>query len=248
MTTRDRRSIGHRVLRASLRLVRPLVAYNYVAGAPTRLSAGVPDDAPYGLIEGPGLLHLLVVGGLSGSSAGVRSYKLGVAHQFAETLARTTGRGVEWESIAGDRPRLAATAASIRALDGLGSFDFIVLASGMMDVLSFASVRLWKQELGRLLAFLSEKTSPGAMIVVIRIPRVSGYVQVGPVVSRILDEDSLRFSAIAAEACARTPKTNFVTLPAVEKSDLVDGAFSYAALYRRWGSFLASVAVGHIAS
>ena len=247
MTLRDRRLIGHRALRVFLRLVRPLFAFNYVAGAPTRLSAGVPDDASHGLIEGPELLHLLVVGGLSGSSVGVSSYKLGVAHQFAENLARTTGRGVEWESVAGDRPRLAATAASIRSLDGLGSFDFIVLAPGMSDLLSFASVRLWGQELGRLLEFLSEKTSARAMIVVIRIPRVSVYVQVGPVVSRILDEDSLRFSAIAAAACARTPKTNLVALPAVEKSDFVDGAFSYAVLYRRWGTFLASVAAGHIA-
>lgn len=247
MTPHDRRSIGHRAFRVFLRLVRPLIAFNYVAGAPTRISAGVPDDASHGLIEGHDVLHLLVVGGLSGSSVGVSSYKLGVAHQFAENLARSTGRGVEWESVAGDRPLLAATAASIRSLDGLGSFDFIVLAFGMSDLLSFASFRLWGQELGRLLEFLSEKTSARAMIVVIRIPRISGYVLVGPVVSRILDEDSLRFAAIAAAACARTPKTNLVALPAVEKSDFVDGAFSYAVLYRRWGAFLASVAAGHIA-
>jgi hypothetical protein len=226
--------------------VRPLIAFNYVAGAPTRLAAGGPTDAPHGLIEGPGVLHLLVVGGLSGSSVGVRSYELGVAHQFAVSLARTTGRGVEWESVASDRPRLAATAAVIRALDGLGSFDFIVLSPGTMDVLSFASVRRWRQELERLLAFLAEKTSSRAMIVVTRIPTVSGYVQVGALVSHILDEDSLRFSAMAAAACARTPRTYFVAMPAIEKSDFVDGAFSYAGLYRRWGTFLASVAVAHL--
>ena len=79
--------LARRMLRASLRLVRPIIAFNYVAGAPTRLAAGVPDDASNGLIEGPHLLHLLVVGGLSGSSVGVRSFELGVAHQCAKSLA-----------------------------------------------------------------------------------------------------------------------------------------------------------------
>ena len=242
MTARDRPSIGHRTVRVFLRLARPLIALNYLAGAPTRLAAGVPDDASNGLIEGPSLLHVLVVGGLIGSSVGVSSYELGAAQQFAASLARTTGRGVEWESVASDRPRLAATAAAIRSLDGLGSLDFIVFSSGTTDLLSFAPVRRWQQELDRVLAFLAEKTSSRAMIIVTGIPKVSGYVQVGPLVSRILDEDSLRFSAIAAAACSRTPKAKFVIMPLVEKSDFVDGTFHYARLYRRWGTFLASIA------
>jgi hypothetical protein len=246
MATRDRQLIGHRAVRVFLRLARPFIAFNYVSGAPTRLASGVPDDASYGLIEGPAPLHLLVVGGLSGSSVGVLSYELGAAHQFAMSLARTTARGVEWDSVASDRPRLAATAASIRSLDGLGSFDFIVLSPGTIDVLSFVSVRRWQQELERLIAFIAEKSSSHAMIIVTGIPKVSGYVQVAPLIGRILDDDSLRFSAIAEAACARTPKTNFVVLPAIEKSDFVDGGFSYSTLYRRWGVFLASVAVAHL--
>ena len=238
--------LGRRILRACLRLVRPLIAFNYVAGAPTRLAAGVPDDASHGLIGGKSPLHILVVGGLSGSSVGVGSYELGVAHQFAKSLARTTGRGVEWESLADDRPRLAATAASIRSLEGLGSFDFIVLSPGTTDVLSFATVRLWRQELQWLLTFLAEKTSPRALILVTRIPQVSGYVQVGPMVSRILDDDCVRFSAIAEAACARTPKTSFIEMPAIEKSDFVGDTFGYSGLYRRWGGFLASVATAHL--
>jgi hypothetical protein len=237
---------GRRLLRLGLGLIRPLMAFNYVAGAPTRMSAGVPDDAPHGLIEGPRMLHVLVVGGLSGSAVGVRSYELGVAHQFAKNLARSTGRGVEWESLANARPRLAATAAAVRGLDGLGSFDFIVLSPGTMDVLSFASLRLWRQELEHILAFLAEKTSARALIVVTRIPDVSKYVQVGPVISTVLSDDSHRFSAVAAEACARTPKTRFVEMPPVESSDFVDEAFSYATLYRRWGAFLSSMATTHL--
>ena len=235
-----------RALRACLSLVRPLIALNYVSGAPTRLSAGAPDDASYGVIEGPRPIHLLVLGGLSGSSVGVRSYELGVSHQFAKGLVRSTGRGVEWESVAGSRPRLAATAASARGLDGLGSFDFIVLSPGVMDVLSFASLRLWKQELEHLLAFLAEKSSPHALVLVTNILDVSNYVQVGPMLSRMLSHDSARFSGAAAAACALTPKTEFLEMPPVEKSDFVDGVFSYATLYRRWGVFLASRATAHL--
>lgn len=246
VVTDDDAPLGRRILRVCLRLVRPLIVFNYVTGAPTRLAAGVPDDASHGLIEGPRLLHILVAGGLSGSSVGVRSYELGVAHQLAKSLARTTRRGVEWESIATDRPSLATTAASIRSLEGLGSFDFIVLSPGTTDVLSFTSIRLWRREIEALITFIAERTSPRAQIVVTRIPRVSGYVQVGRLVGRILDDDSVRFSAIAEAACGRTPKSNFVALPAIEKSDFVDGAFSYTTLYRRWGVFLASVATAHL--
>ena len=235
-----------RALRTCLSLVRPLIALNYVSGAPTRLSAGAPDDASYGVIEGPRPIHLLVLGGLSGSSVGVRSYELGVAHQFAKGLGRSTGRGVEWESVAGSRPRLAATAASARGLDGLGSFDFIVLSPGVMDVLSFASLRLWNQELERLLAFLAEKSSPPALVLVTNILDVSNYVQVGPMLSRMLSHDSARFSSAAAAACALTSKTEFLEMPPVEKSDFIDGVFSYATLYRRWGAFLASRAIAQI--
>lgn len=234
------------MLRACLIVVRPLIALNYVAGAPTRLAAGVPDDAAHGLIEGPRPLHLLVVGGLSGTSVGVPSHELGVAHQFALGLSRSTGRGVDWETVANDRPRLAGTAASLRNFEGLGSFDFIVLSPGAMDVLSFASLQLWRQELEGLLAFLSGNTSPRALIVVTHIPDVSGYVQVGPLLSSMLSDDSRRFSAIAEAACARTPKVEFVEMPLVEKSDFVDGSFSYATLYRRWGVFLSTVATAHL--
>jgi hypothetical protein len=244
--TIQRPPLGRSVIRACLRVVRPLIAFNYVAGAPTQMAAGVPDDAPHGLIEGPRPLHILVVGGLGGSSVGVRSYELGVAHQFAKNLAKATGRGVEWESIATARPRLASTSATIHALDGLGSFDFVVLSPGTMDVLSFSSVRLWRLELERLIAFLAEKTSPRALVLVTEIPRVSGYVQVGRLASRILDDDAVRFTAIAEAACARSSKTHLVAMPAIEKSDFVDGAFSYPGLYRRWGAFLASVASQHL--
>lgn len=237
---------GRRFLRACLSLFRPVIALNYAAGAQTRVSTEAPDDAPYGLIEGPRVLHLLVVGGLSGSSIGVQSYELGVAHQFAENLARTTGRGVEWESLAPDRPRLPGIAASVRGLDGLGSFDFIVLSPGVMDVLSFAPLRPWRQELERLLVFLAEKTSSRARVLVTGIPEVSGYAQVGPMISSILSDDSSRFSAAVAEACARTPKVEFVEMPQVEKSDFVGGAFNYAGHYRRWGVFLASRATAQL--
>lgn len=246
VTAVQKAPFGRRFLRACLSLFRPVIALNYAAGAQTRVSTEAPDDAPYGLIEGPRVLHLLVVGGLSGSSIGVQSYELGVAHQFAENLARATGRGVEWESLAPDRPRLPGIAASVRGLDGLGSFDFIVLSPGVMDVLSFAPLRPWRQELERLLVFLAEKTSSRARVLVTGIPEVSGYAQVGPMISSILSDDSSRFSAAVAEACARTPKVEFVEMPQVEKSDFVGGAFNYAGHYRRWGVFLASRATAQL--
>ena len=237
---------GRRVVRWGLATVRPLLAMNFVSGAPTRMAAGVPDDAPNGLIEGPRVLNLLVVGGLSGSAIGVRSYDQGVAHQLAQRLHRLTGRGVEWETLAHPKLRLAATSETLQQLPGLASYDLVVLSPGIADLLAFMPIAAWRREFERLIWFLDAATARGARLLVTEVPDVSNYVQVGPFVSGVLSQDSRELSAIAAEVCESLPRAHYLTLPPITSTDFIDGAFSYSTLYRRWGSHLADQAVAVI--
>lgn len=234
---------GRRVVRWGLGAVRPLLAWNYVAGAPTRMVAGGPDDTPNGLLDGPRVFNLLVVGGLSGAAIGVPSFRLGVAHQLAQHLHRSSGRGVEWETLAHPNLRLSATSESLQRLPGLASYDLVVLSPGIADLLAFTPIAAWRRELEKLMWFLDATTAEGARLVVTQVPDVSAYVQVGPLVSGVLAQDSRELSAIAAEVCAGVPRAQFLTLPAVAASDFVDGGFSYSTLYRRWGHYLAEQTV-----
>lgn len=246
------RSLGSRISRAVTRsmlaLLRRFIALNYVAGAPTRLASGGPTDAPHGSIEGRNRLHILVVGGLSGSAVGVTSYGFGVTALLARSLARETGRGVDWESLSQENTKLAGTAATLRAMDGLASFDVILISTGSADALAFTSFRAWRAELTSLLAFLDHSVSPSALVAVTGVPDVSPHVQAGRLVSRTLALDCREFNAIVAESCRALPRVQRVAMPAAEASDFIDGAFSYSTLYRRWAAWLCEFVMARLSA
>jgi hypothetical protein len=228
-----------RIIRVVQRLIRPFVSWNYLAGAPTRMSAGVPNDRPHGSIEGPKPYQILVVGGMSGSGIGISSFHQSVASVLAGCLSRSSGRGADWESTGGSNLRLAATSAALFAQSGLASFDVIVVSPGVADALAFVSIRRWRAELERLLAELAKRTKPDALVLVTGVADVAKYVQVGPFLSSMLTRDALHLTATVEASCANAPKARFIELPPVASDDFVEGAYSYSRLYRRWGRFLA---------
>lgn len=240
--------IAHIVGRYTLGLLRPIVALRYVSGAPTRLAADGPQDASHGSVEGPNRLHLLVAGGLSGSAVGVQSHRSGVAAQLARLLARETGRGVDWESLSHRNPRLAGTATALRSLDGMASFDVIILSLGSADVLAFTQFRTWRAELRGLLEFLASSISPTALVAITEVPDVSPYVQVGRLLSGGLAADAREFNAIVDGARRIIPAAQLLALPLTEPSDFEDGTFRYSALYRRWAGALSSFVVQNLRS
>jgi hypothetical protein len=228
-----------RVIRPIQSVTRRFAAWNYIAGAPTRMSAGVPDDEHTGTVDGPDPFVIVVAGGMAGSGIGLRTFHQGVASQFARGLAAATGRGVEWESVGGSTLKLAASAAELRRMPHRSDADVIVLGLGVADVLGFTPLARWTTELADLLHDLSAASRPHAEIIVTNVPDVSQYVQVGRRVAAMLRDDSREFGEAAHALALETPKCTFLALPPVERSDFVDGAFSYPMLYRRWGQFLA---------
>ena len=127
---------------------------------------------------------------------------------------------------------------ALRSLEGLASFDVVVLSPGTADLLAFTPFPAWRDELTRIVDHLSRTTSARTAVLVTKVPDVSAYVLAGPVVSAMVSQDARTFTEIAARVCERWPKAHFVALPEVEEADFVDGKFSYARLYQRWGNFL----------
>ena len=203
------------------------------------MSAGVPDDDPTGTVNGPDPFVVIVAGGMAGSGIGLRTFQQGVASQLARTLAASTGRGVDWEAVGGSSLKLAASTAELRRMPHLSQADVIVLSLGVADVLGFTPLKRWTTELAELLRHLSAVSKPSAEIIVTDVPDVSRHVQVGRWVGAMLRDDSREFGQAAYALTLETPKCAFLALPHVERSDFVDGAFSYPTLYRRWGQFLA---------
>ena len=229
-----------RVLRPLQTVTRRFASWNYIAGAPTRMSAGVPDDEPNGSVDGPDPFLIIVAGGMAGSGIGLRTFQQGVASQFAKSLAASTLRGAEWQTVGGSTLKLAAATAELRGMPRLPDADVIVLSPGVADVLGFTPLRRWTAELAELLGHISSVSHSDAEIIVTNVPDVSQYVQVGSLTAAMLSDDSRQFGDAALAITLETPKCTFLTLPAVERTDFVDGAFSYPTLYRRWGSFLAT--------
>lgn len=208
------------------------------------MSAGIPSDEPSGTVPGRRPLRVLVAGGMSGSGIGVATFEQGVASQFASALSRVTDRGTDWESIGHSSMRLSATASALFAREGIGGVDVFVISPGSADILAFTSVSRWASELERLLARLRDFTGPRALIIVTEVPDVARHVQVGRFVGRMLTADSAAFNVAARSICDANPKARFVTLPIIEKTDFIDGAFSYSTVYRRWGRHLGEVVAG----
>lgn len=227
---------------------RVFAAWNFQAGAPTRLVTSQPEDAPHGSVDGPRRLSVLVAGGLSGAALGVPSYQLGVARHLAVQFGRETGRGVDWESLGPKNLRLETLAAALREYPGLASFDLIVLSPGIADLLALSSIRAWRTEFDSLLRFLDEARSERAIVLVTEVPDITPYVQVGPLIAAMLIDDTREFVLAETQACALTPGVHLISLPTIEKSDFVEDAFSYATLYRRWGHFLGTAAAARIPS
>ncbi|WP_394768363.1 GDSL-type esterase/lipase family protein [Lacisediminihabitans sp.] len=229
------------LLRVLRPLVRPLIAWNYSAGWPTRMSAGTPTDAPFGMVGGRNPISVLVAGGIAGAGIGVLSYQQGLACQLAGVLSRASGRGVDWESLARPSLRLAATGAAVSERADLPSFDVVIILTGVADALALTTMARWRRDLDETLTTMLADVSPAATIIVTAVPDVADQVRVGRFVTAVLRDQIRALNETALAVTARYHRVNFVALPPLERADFDDDVFSYASLYRRWGQHLAAL-------
>ncbi|MDD7911140.1 MULTISPECIES: SGNH/GDSL hydrolase family protein [Pseudovibrio] len=138
-----------------------------VEGIRTRLKTPRlrPGTGPYeGRFEGAGApLRLLVLGDSSVAGVGIGTLENGLSYQLAQSLARQTGRAVEWRA-AGFNSATANQLCDV-VVPHLPATDYthIYVSVGFNDLKNFHSGTKWKKGFGELIYALKAKY-PGAKI------------------------------------------------------------------------------------
>jgi hypothetical protein len=222
-------------------LVRPLVSLFYGGTLPTRLTWSVAPDEPAGTVPGPDPDRVLVVGGIAGAGVGVRSHKLGVASTVAQALSRASGRGAEWRNVPLPAGRIGHTADALNARVDLRRYDVIVFFPGVYEALHLSSPTRWARDYDAVLRHLTEHAASDATIVTSPVPHVSDRVRVPAVLRAAVREHTRLLNLGAERIAAQYPGALFTAMPAIDGRMMAGDLFSYAKLYRIWGTHLAAL-------
>jgi hypothetical protein len=222
-------------------VVRPLISLFYGGTLPTRLTWETAPDEPAGTIAGPDPDRVLVIGGIAGAGVGVRSHRLGVASTLAQGLCRASGRGGHWRNVPLGPGRIGNTAAALHQRVDLRRYDVIVFFPGVYEALHLSSPTRWARDYDAVLRHLTEHAASDATIVTSPVPHVSDRVRV-PAVIRAFVRDHTKLLNLGAERIvAEYPGVLFTAMPTIDGRMMAGDLFSYAKLYRIWGSHLAAL-------
>jgi hypothetical protein len=224
-------------------IVRPLVSLFYGGTLPTRLSWSTAPDEPAGVVPGPDPDRVLVIGGIAGAGVGVRSHKLGVASTLSQALSRASGRGAEWRNVPIGMGRVGQTAAALHERVDLRRYDVIVFFPGVYEALHLSSPTRWAREYESVLQHLTEHAASDATIVTSPVPHVSDRVKVPAIIRAFVREHTRVLNLGAERIAAQYPGVVFTAMPAIDARMMAGDLFSYAKLYRIWGSHLAALVV-----
>ncbi len=222
-------------------LVRPLVSFFYGGTLPTRLTWSAAPDEPAGVIPGPDPDRVLVIGGIAGSSVGVRSHRLGVASTLSQALARGNGRGAEWRTVPLGAGRIGLTAAALHDRVDLRRYDVIVFFPGVYEALHLSSPSRWAREYESVLEHLTKHAASDATIVTSPVPHVSDRIAVPALIRAFVREHTRLLNLGAERIAAQYPGVLFTAMPAIDARMMAGDLFSYAKLYRIWGSHVAGL-------
>ena len=151
-----------------------------------------------GTIEGPDPVRLLVFGDSTAAGVGVDEQADGLAVAVATEVATRLGRGVTWKVIA----RSGATTGELRTFflprARRGSWDLIVLSTGVNDVMHLRRKGQFASDLGFILDGLHE-SSPDAIILLPGIPRMDRFDSLPDPLSTILGARAHRLNVGARD-------------------------------------------------
>jgi hypothetical protein len=222
-------------------LVRPLISLFYGGTLPTRLSWSTAPDEPAGTIPGPDPDRVLVVGGIAGAGVGVRSHQLGVASTLAQGLCRASGRGAQWRNIPLGAGRIGGTAHALSERVDLRRYDVIVFFPGVHEALHLSSPSRWARDFNAVLHHLTTCAASDATIVTSPVPHVSDRIQVPAIIRTFVREHTKLLNVGAARIAAQYPGVLFTSMPTIDARMMAGDLFSYAKLYRIWGTHLAEL-------
>jgi hypothetical protein len=164
-----------------------------------------PEAVPTVRAAGPAPYRVLLLGG--GLSVGLGVSRRGVAlpGHLCRHLAGITGRGVDVDVSA----RLGMTISDARAeleLADLSSYDALVVALGVADLLSLRPAETWRRESTILLARLLQRSAPQCRVVVLGVDAAFWSPYVSPAVTRVAGRLVSEYNSISRELCWGLPR------------------------------------------
>ncbi|GAB4054603.1 SGNH/GDSL hydrolase family protein [Catellatospora paridis] len=239
------RGMGQIAVRASRPLAYALAPVLITQGVRVRRRTPVLPEAGgdrHG-VEGAGpreTLAVLLLGESTAAGVGVSEQSDGLAPALAAGLARHSGRQVTW--------RVAARTGSNarQALRGLlppvsgDSYDVVVVALGVNDVLEMRSARAWQRDVTALVTALERCLRPGGRVVLAGVPDLSGFPSLPQPTRAVLARHARHLDLRLDRVAAAAPSTVHVPSPRIDSPDLYaeDGFHPSAAGYRMWADHL----------
>ncbi|MEO3784513.1 SGNH/GDSL hydrolase family protein [Actinocorallia sp. B10E7] len=194
-------------------------------------------------VEGAGRdepLAVLVFGESTAAGVGVRTQTEGLASALAAGLVQRGGRSVAWRVVA--RTGTTARQALVDLVPQMrdASFDVIVVALGVNDVLRMRSGRAWQNDLTALIAALEHHLRPGGGIILAGVPDLTGFPSLPQPMRALLALHARHLDRRTARAASNTQSAVHVSSPRIESHGLFaeDGFHPGAEGYRLWADHL----------
>jgi hypothetical protein len=168
-----------------------------------------PDDTSVVHGSGPDPDRVLLIGGVLVRGIGVASHELGIPGNLARKLAARTGHGADVEVHAIPMLTAARAEEELRA-QPLQRFDAIVMLLGSGEVLSMRPMRLWRQDIRRVLVTIAELTPFGPPVVISAVPPFAAAFDVSEGSRRRISRAITRLNAETRRACLETGAADFV--------------------------------------
>ncbi|WP_317231998.1 SGNH/GDSL hydrolase family protein [Clavibacter capsici] len=232
--------------RAAMRPLAPLVsAAAALVGRPTlrlhlhvymrEMEAAIfPPHDDAASVPGPDPERILFLGDIGVAGYGVLLSGMAMPAQVASRRAASTGRGVEWESIAAYdmTARKAASAVADRVAAPL---DLAVVALGIPDVLVATSAEEWIDRLTGIVGTIRAHAGDGCRVVVTGIPPMDRFQPIPVIARKLLQTQVSRLNR--ATALLDDPEHGVVHAPYPDISGTrlhVRDRFSYRVMHAHW--------------
>lgn len=207
---------------------------------PVLPEAGGERGGVVGGDHGGDALAVLVLGESTAAGVGVRTQAEGLAPAIAAGVARGSGRAVTWQVVARTGCSARRTLADLVPRLREDTFDVVVVALGVNDVLEMRSGRAWQRDVTALVDALRRRLRPGGGVILAGVPDLAGFPSLPQPMRGILALHARHLDRRLARVAATVPATVHAPAPPIDTRGLYaeDGFHPNAEGYRRWADHL----------
>jgi GAF domain len=195
-----------------------------------------PTGEPIVHAPGPAPDRVLVIGGPMVRGIGVATHDLTLSGFLARRLARITGRGADIETRSHDS-FVTSTAAETLRNESLERFDAVVILLGIREAVTGRPMRLWRADVARLLATISDTVPASVPVLIVGVPPFARSLGLPAFTERWFDSRVRMINAETQRMCEANSAVDFVVFES-SMSDVRYGQDA-AAAYDSWAECIA---------